>query len=303
VTPDKLPGMSVRAVSAAVASAPASSANLGPGFDVVALALRLRCTVAVAPAGEWSLASAGADEGSLALVQWAARAAVPGCGPMAVTVQSAIPVGRGLGSSAALAVGVAAATRAAAGLAESREEVVRVASAVEGHADNVAAAVHGGAVAVSAGGRVYALEVHPAWRILLAVPQVALSTAVAREALRGPIDTAIAARTAARLAFLVEGLRRGDAALLAEAAGDELHEQRRAPLSPLTGRLVAVAREAGAAHSAWSGAGPSALALVTAETAPEVRAQWEALLASAGGVVLEPGLDRQGLTLGPGTPG
>ncbi len=280
------------------ASAPASSANLGPGFDVVALALGLRCRVTVAPAQDWSLASAGSDEGSLALVRRAAEAAVAGSGPFAVAIDSAIPVGRGLGSSAALVAGVVAAVRAAAGLVESREDVVRVAAAVEGHADNVAAAVHGGAVAVSPGGRVYGLEVHPSLRVLVAVPAAVLPTTVAREALRGPVDTATAARTAARLAFLVEGLRRGDAALLAEAAGDELHEKRRAHLSPLTGALVAAAREAGAAHAAWSGAGPSAVALVTDAAAAGVRAAWEGLLAAEGGRVLEPGLDRQGLSVG-----
>ena len=290
-----LPGMAAHGPSAGTASAPASSANLGPGFDVVALALGLRCTVAVTAAEEWSLASAGADEASLSLVRRAAEAAIPGSGPFAVEVESAIPVGRGLGSSAALAAGVVAAVRAAAGLPESREQVVRAAAAVEGHADNVAAAVHGGAVAVSPGGRVYALEVHPSLRALLAVPSAVLPTSVAREALRGSVDTATAARTAARLAFLVEGLRRGDAALLAEAAGDELHEKRRAHLSPLTGALVAAAREAGAAHAAWSGAGPSAVALVAEGAVAGVRAAWEGLLAGEGGVVLEPGLDRDGL--------
>jgi len=279
------------------ASAPASSANLGPGFDVVALALGLRGTVTVAPAGEWSLVSAGVDAGSAALVRRAAEAAVPGCGPFAVTVESPIPVGRGLGSSAALVVGVAAAVRATAGLAESREEVVRAAAAVEGHADNVAAAVHGGAVAVSPSGRIYGLEVHPSLQVLVAVPAAALSTSVAREALGGPVDTATAARTAGRLAFLIEGLRRGDPALLAEAAGDELHEKRRDHLSPLTGRLVTAAREAGAAHSAWSGAGPAAVALVTEDAAATVRAAWEAVLAPEGGRVLAPGLDRDGLCL------
>jgi homoserine kinase len=283
----------------ASASAPASSANLGPGFDVLALALGLRCAVRVVPAGDWSLASAGADGGSLALVRRAAEAAVPGCGPFSVEVDSAIPVGRGLGSSAALIAAVVGAVRAAAGLGESREEVVRAAAAVEGHADNVAAAVHGGAVAVSPGGRVYGLEVHPSLRVLVAVPAAILATTVAREALRGPVDTATAARTAARLAFLVEGLRRGDAALLAEAAGDELHETRRAHLSPLTGALVAAAREAGAAHAAWSGAGPSAIALVGDGEAAAVRAAWESLLVAEGGAVLEPGLDRLGLCLGP----
>jgi homoserine kinase len=162
----------------------------------------------------------------------------------------------------------------------------------------VAAAVHGGAVAVSPAGRVYGLGVHPSLRVLVAVPAATLPTKVAREALRGPVDTATAARTAARLAFLVEGLRRGDAALLAEAAGDELHEKRRAHLSPLTGRLVAAARDAGAAHAAWSGAGPAAVALATGEAVAAVRAAWEGLLAAEGGTVMEPGLDRAGLLVG-----
>jgi len=294
-----LPGMAGHDATAGAASAPASSANLGPGFDVVALALGLRCSVRVAAAADWSLSSPGADGGSMALVRRAVEAAVPGSGPWAVEVESEIPVGRGLGSSAALVVGVVAAVRAAAGLPESREEVVRIAAAVEGHADNVAAAVHGGAVAVSPAGRVYGLGVHPSLRMLVAVPAATLPTTVAREALRDPVDTATAARTAARLAFLVEGLRRGDAALLAEAAGDELHEKRRAHLSPLTGRLVAAARDAGAAHAAWSGAGPAAVALAAEEAVAVVRAAWEALLAAEGGVVMEPGLDRAGLLVGP----
>jgi len=294
-----LAGMPEGSAAPATASAPASTANLGPGFDVIALALGLRCTVSVVPAEKWALASPGADEFSESLVRRAAATALPEAGPWAVTVDSAIPVGRGLGSSAALVVGVIAAVRAAAGLPSSREEVVRTAAAVEGHADNVAAAVHGGAVAVSPGGRVYGLEVHPSLQVLVAVPLAVLPTAVARDALRGPIDTATAARTAARLAFLVEGLRRGDPTLLAEAAGDELHERRRAHLSPITGRLVAAAREAGAAHAAWSGAGPSAVALVTSETRAAVRTAWEAVLAGGEGTVLEPALDREGLRLGP----
>ncbi len=281
------------------ASAPASSGNLGPGFDVVAIALTLRCRVSAASAGAWSLQSEGADQHSMALVRRAVEEAVPGSGPFAVTVRSDIPVGRGLGASAALVVGLVAAVRAAAGLPQDREEVLRVGGTVEGHPDNAAAAVHGGAVAVSVGGRVCSLEVHPSFRVLVAIPQAVLPTTVARAALADPVDTATAARTAARLAFLLEGLRRGDAGLLAEAAGDELHEKRRARLSPLTGRLVAAALQAGAAHAAWSGAGPSAVALVTARTVAEVRAAWEETLAGVGGMVLEPGLDRDGLRIGP----
>ena len=102
------------------ASAPASSANLGPGFDVVAIALALRCRVSAAPAGAWSLQSEGSDQHSMTLVRRAVEEAVPGSGPFSVTVESDIPVGRGLGASAALVVGLVAAVRAAAGLPQGR---------------------------------------------------------------------------------------------------------------------------------------------------------------------------------------
>jgi len=283
----------------ATASAPASTANLGPGFDVVAIALALRCRVSVAPAGAWALHAPGADRDSMGLVRRAAEAAAPGTGPFSVAVESRIPVGRGLGSSAALVVGLVAAVRATEGLSVHREEVARAAAAVEGHSDNAAAAVHGGAVAVSPGGRVHDLEIHPSLRVLVAVPGMPLPTVAARVVLADPVGTAVAARTVARFAFLIEGLRLGDPGLLAEAAGDELHERRRAHLSPLTERLVAAARAAGAAHAAWSGAGPSAVALVTDQTAAAVRAAWEPLLAGTEGAVLDPGLDQDGLRVGP----
>jgi len=279
----------------ASASVPASSANLGPGFDVVAIALALRCRVYMSPAAAWALDSPAADGSSMTLVRRAAEAALPGTGPFSVRVESHIPVGRGLGSSGALAAGVVAVVRAAAGLPEDRDEVVRIAAGVEGHPDNVAASVHGGAVAVGPRGRVLGLEVHPSLQMVVAVPRKPLPTVVARTVLADPVGTATAARTAARLAFLIEGLRRGDAALLAEAADDELHEARRAHLSPLTAALVADAREAGAAHAAWSGAGPSAVALVTRAGMQAVRKAWQERLAEEGGTVLEPGIDREGL--------
>ena len=262
------------------ASAPASSANLGPGFDVLALALGLRCAVRVAPTGEWALASAGADAGSLALVRRAAEAAAGGWGPFAVEVESAIPVGRGLGSSAALVVGVVAAVRAAAGLAREpggggagrrrgggprRQRGRRGARRGGGGQPRRAGLRPGGAsFAAGAGGGPCRDAAHRRGPGGAAGPH--------RHRHRGP-------HRGRAWPSWWRGCAGAMPPLLAEAAGDELHEKRRAHLSPLTGALVAAARDAGAAHAAWSGAGPSAVALVGDDAAAAVRAAWEGLLA------------------------
>jgi homoserine kinase len=217
-------------------------------------------------------------------------------GSWRVEIDSAVPIARGLGSSAALIVAAAAALRTAAGMDAGSEAVFRVAGDVEGHLDNVAAATFGGTVAVGAGGTVRRLEVHPSLRALVAVPDKGLLTVEARRVTRGAVDTAVAVRTAARLAFLLEGLRTADPGLLAEAGGDELHELRRAVLSPLTVRLIDAARRSGALHACWSGAGPAALALA-ADGAP-IRPAWEEILSIEGGVVLEPPLAADGLRIG-----
>ena len=280
------------------ASAPASSANLGPGYDVLALALDLRCRVTVAPADEWAVLSGGApaEPGGVELVRRSASAASPESGPFRVEIQSEIPLARGLGSSAALIAATVAAVAGLSGTAPDRDRVFEAAAAVEGHPDNVAAAVHGGLVAVGADGRVRQLPVDPSLQVLVAVPDTTLSTPEARRATADPVSTGVASRTAARLAFLVAGLRTADPDALAAAAGDELHESRRAHLSPVTGRLIDAAREAGALHACWSGAGPSALALVTGEAAPAVRQALEVTL--EGGYVLSPDVDRTGLLIG-----
>jgi homoserine kinase len=284
-------------VTVFASSAPASSANLGPGFDVVAMALDLRCRVSVEAAGEWSVVSGGlpADAGASRLLRRVAGAGgVPGA--WRVEIDSAVPIARGLGSSAALIVAAAASLRAAAGLEAGPDAVFRIAGEVEGHLDNAAAAAFGGTVAVGAGGTVRRLEVHPSLRVLVAVPDRGLLTIEARRVTRGPVETAVAARTAARLVFLIEGLRTADPSLLAEAAGDELHELRRAVLSPLTVRLIDAARRSGALHACWSGAGPAALALAT-ETAP-IRSAWQEILSVEGGEVVEPALADEGLRHG-----
>jgi homoserine kinase len=171
-----------------------------------------------------------------------------------------------------------------------------IAAGVEGHPDNVAAALFGGLVFAGVDGGVRHLDLHRSLQVLIAVPETMLSTEQARAATGEPVPTAVASRTGARLAMLLDGLRTGDAEALAAAAGDELHEARRAHLSPVTGGLIEAARTAGALHACWSGAGPAALAFVTAATAGPVRRAMAAVLGD--GYVLSPGIDRKGLTVG-----
>jgi homoserine kinase len=273
------------------ASAPASAANLGPGFDVLAIALDLRCEVEVIAAGAWSVTSDGrrVDEETASFVR-----SVAGDAPKDIYIRSAIPSARGLGSSAAVRVATAAATAVLESGAFDHDAVLEIAATAEGHPDNAAAAVHGGLTFVDATGGVHRLGVHPGIEVVVAVPSMELETSRSRAVLPDMVSRSVAVRTAARVAALVEGLRTGDPTVLAAAGGDELHEQPRADLAPLAADLMTAARAAGALHACWSGAGPSVLAFVTDSTGEAVRAAFEDVLAGDG-EVLEPQIDRSGV--------
>lgn len=253
---------------------------------MLALALDLRCRVSVEDASEWSVTSNGEPAGpeSAEMVR-----GVLGDGPWAVVIESEIPQRAGLGSSAALLVAAAA----AGGDPGDRETIAAAATAAEGHPDNVAAAVHGGLVAVAPTGT-HRLSIHPSLRVMVAVPDERLATAEARTALPDEVERSVAVRTAARMAMLVEGLRTGDRGALAAALGDEMHEAPRARLSSTPSLLIAVALEAGALYAAWSGAGPSVLALTTDDATDAVAASLEDAV-GPGGRVLEPAIDREGV--------
>jgi len=274
------------------ASAPASIANLGPGFDVLALAVSLRLEVEVEPADRWMVTSDGrpVSEEAVAVVR-----EIAGDQPRAVFIRSRIPIGRGLGSSAALRVATAAAVATADGRADPAS-VLRAAAAAEGHPDNAAAAVYGGLVAVMADGKVLRLGIHPSLRVVVGVPSSAMPTHTAREALPDSVPRAVAVRTTGRVAALIEGLRTADPAAFEAAAGDELHEAPRRDLSPITASMIDAARAAGALHAAWSGAGPSAVALATDATASSVGAALGELL-GPGGEGLRLDVDRHGVVI------
>lgn len=261
------------------ARAPASSANLGPGFDTLAVALALYVEVEVEAAERLTVRAEGegsdhpADASHLA-ARVAAR--VVGHDRLSITVRSSIPVGRGLGSSAALAAAAAAAAGAADPLA--------VATEVDGHPDNAAASVLGGLVtATTVGGAPVAHRLHldPGLAFVVLVPARTLPTEQAREALPASVPHADAAFNLGRLGLLVAGL--ADRRLLRSVATeDRLHQGQRAPLFPEAPGLLAGLVEAGALASCWSGAGPSLLALCEAEAARSVAVAGEELLRRAG---------------------
>lgn len=277
------------------ARAPASAANLGPGFDTLAIALSLHVEVAVEPADRLTVRALGEGEDLPPGEQLAVRVAIDVAGTdcLSITIRSDIPVGRGLGSSAAVAVAAAAAAGA--------DDPLAVAASIDGHPENAAAAVLGGLVAAAAvGGRTVAapLALDPGLVFVVLVPARPLSTHRARQALAAQVTHADAAFNLGRLGLLVAGLadRRF---LVHHATEDRLHQAARQPLFPESTHLLAGLVEAGALATCWSGAGPSLLGICDRGAAPAVREAGERLLLQSGvpgrAIVLE--ADREGLVV------
>jgi homoserine kinase len=274
---------------------PATSSNLGAGFDCVGIAVDrwLTAAVSVEPrgdgvvihrAGRLSALTLPPEEDLLTHGFHAACAAAGTPVPRDVTIDavSDIPVGCGLGSSAAAIVAGALLADAALGLGLTRERIVAIAAEVEGHPDNVAPAVYGGAVlsvrTPGGGLRTAALAVAPDLVFLLAVPPFPSDTRAARAALPRVLPHAEAVLAASRAAALVQGLATGDRELLAAALNDTvLHVPYRRGRIPGYDAVVAAAQAAGAYGATLSGAGSAILAIAPHERAGAVGA---ALLAA-----------------------
>jgi homoserine kinase len=260
---------------------PATSANLGPGFDAVGLALGLHDLVEarITPGGVTvevtGVGTAAAADGEDHLVIRAMRAAFgtldgqpPGIGLRCV---NAIPQGYGLGSSAGAIVAGLLAARALApgGQRLDDEGLLRLATRLEGHPDNVAACLAGGltiAWTSGSGPHVARLALAPGLTAVLCVPSDPLATAEARQVLPPAVPHADAAANAARAALLIAALT-GDPGLLMTGTEDFLHQPYRTAVMPATADLVARLRAAGI-PAVVSGAGPTVLALTVAGTHP-----------------------------------
>lgn len=275
------------------ASAPGSSGNLGPGFDVLGLALDLRCRVTASPSSDMTVDDGEGPE-PLAedhIIHRAVNAAT--AGPMAIVVDNSVPRTRGLGSSAAVMAAAAAASVRAEGGEADRQAIYDIVAGIEGHGDNAGPAVYGGLIAVGLDGP-RSLPIHDRLVTVFGVPNTHLATSEARAALPELVSLSTATRSVSRAVSLAEGLRTGDRAALAAARGDELHEAPRAALSPVTGSLIEAALAAGAMHAAWSGAGPTAIAFTTAEEADAVVQAMTGALGDNGEVMIL-GVDYEGL--------
>ena len=234
---------------------PASSANLGPGFDVLAAALALHLEVEVLETGSFAVETELAiatDRRNLVV-----RAFERLCPPDRFTfrIASEIPLSGGLGSSAAAIV---AGLMAADHLLELDADVFALACEIEGHPDNVAAAVHGG-VTICADGEVTRFEPPTGLEGLLVVPHEPVRTAQARAALPAEVPMADAVHNVAHAALLTLGLARGDWDLVGRGLSDRLHQPHRAHLYPRSAQLVQDARALGALGATISGAGPTVL--------------------------------------------
>jgi homoserine kinase len=191
------------------------------------------------------------------------------------TVSSEIPVGRGLGSSAAAFVAGAALANELLRLGLDSFGIAEVGTALEGHPDNVCPSVFGGAtLALTHAGKVIVspLDVHSSLAFVFAVPEFVLETRRAREALPNVVPHVTAVQAAAKGAALVRGLATADEAMLAAAMDDVLHVPHRRRLVRGFDAVSAAAMEAGAIGATLSGAGSSMLAIARAENAEAVGA-------------------------------
>jgi homoserine kinase len=282
---------------------PATSANLGPGFDTLALAFKLYLHIEAEAAGEMRIRATGrnaavcsAIENNLLLETY--RGVLAGAGrpavPLDIAMRNEIPLGMGCGSSAAVRLAGVALAAQFGELSWSRERILTEAARLEGHPDNAAACWMGGFVASAwsgdrsgdrEAGRVLAVALTPpgAWRAVLVLPERPLATSVSRAVLPERYGKADVVENLQSVALLTAAIASGRGDLMAEAMRDRLHQPYRAKECLLLPALLPLAGRAGILGVALSGAGPGVLLLVESDGAEAE----ERVRAAAGGTAVE----------------
>jgi homoserine kinase len=262
-------------VSGVIVRVPASTANLGPGFDVLAAALTLHLEVEVRETGSFGVQTdleVPTDRSNLVV---RAFELLHPADRFAFRIMSAIPLTGGLGSSAAAIVaGLLAADR----LAGLDGDVLARAVGLEGHPDNIGAALEGGFV-ICVGSRVHRLDPPPGLAAVLVVPDEPVGTEAARAVLPAAVRMEDAVFNVGRVALLVRGLSTGELELIADGLADRLHQPHRAHLYPRSAELLAQARSLGALGATISGAGPTVLFWTAAPRAAPLAAELTRLAA------------------------
>ena len=242
---------------------PASSANLGPGYDVLAAALALHLELEVEETGAFAIEAEGLDvpldRSNLCVRAFESLRPADG---IAFRIRSEIPLAAGLGSSAAAIVAGLLAADHLYELAQEPDDVLARAAEIEGHPDNVAAALFGGfVVCANQDGSLAATRLDPPQGVeaVVVVPGEQVPTEEARKAIpdRVPLEDAVANISAA--ADLVLGIQRSDLTLIGRGLSDRLHQPHRAHLYPRSMEIVEEAPRMGAIGATISGAGPTVL--------------------------------------------
>lgn len=256
---------------------PATSANIGPGYDSLGCALSLYNDFTFSPAQTLSVSGCPAafqNENNLALVAFRHACAYRRADPCVVKLEinARVPVSRGLGSSATLIVAGIRAADALLSLSLTPQEVFSLATGLEGHPDNVAPAVFGGFTAslTAEDGTPYTVScpVHPSLRFCAFIPDFETETHAARAVLPATVPHSDAAANAAHVAVLLGALRTGDTGLLGLALRDRLHEPYRMPLIHHFADVRTAALSAGAHAFYLSGSGSTCMAIYTDDAFP-----------------------------------